>query len=202
VNISANTTVMGRRTTARLEGGGQPLWRALHPGEGGRVGEDITVSMATLLLYCQYDPPLDISTHLRLLPTTLGLAGIVAVNECIAVLQSLHNHQARTQIISHCFCCWGALRAPWRHPDWVWASEAAQGGSRASFSAQLSSCCLQFNGGVADTVLIDDCKCDCAPAALPLDSAGAQALVAWVLQQVDPSSKLSMVAEEDAADLV
>lgn len=32
--------------------------------------------------------------------------------------------------------------------------------------------------------------------------AGAQALVAWVLQQADPSTKLSMVAEEDAADLV
>jgi hypothetical protein len=32
-------------------------------------------------------------------------------------------------------------------------------------------------------------------------SAGAQALVAWTLQRADPSVKLSMVAEEDAADL-
>lgn len=31
--------------------------------------------------------------------------------------------------------------------------------------------------------------------------AGAQALVAWVLRRADPSAKLSMVAEEDAADL-
>lgn len=31
---------------------------------------------------------------------------------------------------------------------------------------------------------------------------GAQALVAWVLQQADPATKLSMVAEEDSTDLV
>ncbi|WIA11614.1 hypothetical protein OEZ85_011718 [Tetradesmus obliquus] len=31
---------------------------------------------------------------------------------------------------------------------------------------------------------------------------GAQALVAWVLQRADPSLKLSMVAEEDSADLI
>lgn len=36
----------------------------------------------------------------------------------------------------------------------------------------------------------------------PVHDAGAQALVAWVLQQADPSVKLSMVAEEDATDLV
>jgi hypothetical protein len=36
--------------------------------------------------------------------------------------------------------------------------------------------------------------CCCTPA-------GAQALVAWVLQRADPSTKLSMVAEEDSADL-
>lgn len=30
---------------------------------------------------------------------------------------------------------------------------------------------------------------------------GAQALVAWVLQRADPSVRLSMVAEEDAAEL-
>jgi 3'(2'), 5'-bisphosphate nucleotidase/inositol polyphosphate 1-phosphatase len=31
---------------------------------------------------------------------------------------------------------------------------------------------------------------------------GAQALVAWALQRADPSVKLSMVAEEDSADLM
>lgn len=31
--------------------------------------------------------------------------------------------------------------------------------------------------------------------------AGAQAVVAWVMQRADPSVKLSMVAEEDAEDL-
>ena len=31
--------------------------------------------------------------------------------------------------------------------------------------------------------------------------AGAQALVAWALQRAEPGSRLSMVAEEDAADL-
>jgi hypothetical protein len=59
--------------------------------------------------------------------------------------------------------------------------------------------------------LSSSCICTCAspasmvshnPVRLCSGCAGAQALVAWVLQQADPSTKLSMVAEEDSADLV
>jgi hypothetical protein len=47
------------------------------------------------------------------------------------------------------------------------------------------------------------CGCCCRWRSLtPRGRAGAQALVAWVLQQAGPSTKLSMLAEEDAADLV
>jgi len=41
----------------------------------------------------------------------------------------------------------------------------------------------------------------CRSAAVATAVPGAQALVAWVLQRADVSVKLSMVAEEDAADL-
>eukprot|EP00879_Flechtneria_rotunda_P017178 GHRR01017991.1.p1 GENE.GHRR01017991.1~~GHRR01017991.1.p1 ORF type:complete len:409 (+),score=126.91 GHRR01017991.1:145-1371(+) len=87
--------------------------------------------------------------------------------------------------------------AQWANTELVGAKYATELEAACQAVKLASKLCQKVQQQLTSTEKAD--KQDDSP--VTVADYGAQALVAWALQRADPSSKLSMVAEEDATDL-